>query len=279
MPININNVFHAYLKKSPQRVEALKDVSLTIEDHCYVALVGETGSGKSTLAQHLNALLLPDSGSIEIDSFKITPNKHKNKNIHELRKHVGMVFQFPEYQLFEETVEKDVAFGPLNFSKDKDAAMQAAHEALKKVGLDESYYQRSPFELSGGERRRVALAGIFAIKPDILVLDEPTVGLDYQGTKDLMELINEMYLEGTSIILITHDMNLVNNYVQKVYFLEKGELKFVGKPYELFSHEDFDIEIPDLYKFVNALNDKGHNIPLDKIKSAKDVIPYLRRKP
>lgn len=278
MPINVDHLFYAYLKKSPQRVEALNDVSLTIDDHAYVALLGETGSGKSTLAQHLNALLVPDSGTLTIDDFVITPKKRKNKRIHELRKHVGMVFQFPEYQLFEETVEKDVAFGPFNFSSNKEEALALAHEALSKVGLDESYYQRSPFELSGGERRRVALAGIFAIKPDVLVLDEPTVGLDHQGSKDIMELVNKMYLEGTSIILITHDMNLVNNYVQKVYYLERGQLKFIGTPSELFANKELNIEIPDLYKFVNALNDRGYDIPLEKIKSVKDVVPYLRRK-
>lgn len=278
MPINVNNLFHTYLKSSPQRVEALKGVSLTIEDHSYVALLGETGSGKSTLAQHLNALLLPDSGELVIDDYVITPKKRKNKKIHELRKHVGMVFQFPEYQLFEETVEKDVAFGPLNFGSSKEEALALAHEALSKVGIDESYYQRSPFELSGGERRRVALAGIFAIKPDILVLDEPTVGLDHQGSKDIMSLVNKMYEEGTSIILITHDMNLVNEYVQKVFFLENGELKFTGKPTELFSNKEIEIEVPDLYRFVNKLNDNGYDIDLNKIKSLKDVIPYLRRK-
>ena len=278
MPINVNNLFHTYLKSSPQRVEALKGVSLSIEDHSYVALLGETGSGKSTLAQHLNALLLPDSGELVIDDFVITPKKRKNKKIHELRKHVGMVFQFPEYQLFEETVEKDVAFGPLNFGSNKEEALQLAHEALNKVGLDESYYQRSPFELSGGERRRVALAGIFAIKPDILVLDEPTVGLDHEGSKAIMSLVGKMYEEGTSIILITHDMNLVNEYVQKVFFLENGTLKFVGKPTELFANKELDIEVPNLYRFVNKLNENGYDIDLNKIKSLKDVIPYLRRK-
>lgn len=278
MPINVNNVFHTYLRNSPQRVEALRGINLTIDDHCYVALLGETGSGKSTLAQHLNALLLPDSGEITIDDFVITPKKRKNKKIHELRKHVGMVFQFPEYQLFEETVEKDVAFGPLNFGAKKEEALELAHEALKKVGLNESYYLRSPFELSGGERRRVALAGIFAIKPDILVLDEPTVGLDHKGSKDIMSLVNKMYLEGTSIILITHDMTLVNEYVQKVYFLENGELKFTGKPTELFASKEINIEVPDLYDFVNKLNSRGYHIDLDKIKTVKDIVPYLRKK-
>ena len=278
MPINVNNLFHTYLKSSPQRVEALKGVTLSIEDHSYVALLGETGSGKSTLAQHLNALLLPDSGELVVDEFVITPKKRKNKKIHELRKHVGMVFQFPEYQLFEETVEKDVAFGPLNFGSSKSEALELAHEALAKVGLDESYYLRSPFELSGGERRRVALAGIFAIKPDILVLDEPTVGLDYKGSKDIMSLVNKMYEEGTSIILITHDMNLVNEYVQKVFFLENGELKFTGKPTELFVNQELEIDVPNLYHFVNTLNENGYSIDLSKIKTLQDVIPYLRRK-
>lgn len=278
MPINVNNLFHTYLKSSPNRVEALRGINLEIEDHSFVALLGETGSGKSTLAQHLNALILPDSGEIRVDDFLITPKKRKNKKIHELRKHIGMVFQFPEYQLFEETVEKDVAFGPLNFGSSNEEALKLAHEALEKVGLDESYYQRSPFELSGGERRRVALAGIFAIKPDILVLDEPTVGLDHRRSRRLMRLINEMYQEGTTIILITHDMTIVNQYVQKVFFLEDGQLKFVGKPAELFANKDIDIEAPDLYKFVNSLNERGYSIDLNNIKTVKDVIPYLRKK-
>ncbi|MBO4286213.1 MAG: energy-coupling factor transporter ATPase [Bacilli bacterium] len=278
MPIKVNNLFHTYLKRSPQKVEALRGINIEIPDHSYIALLGETGSGKSTLAQHLNALLLPDSGEIIVDDYVITPKKRKNKKIHELRKHIGMVFQFPEYQLFEETVEKDVAFGPLNFGSSKEEALKLAHEALSKVGLDESYYLRSPFELSGGERRRVALAGIFAIKPDILVLDEPTVGLDHQGSKDIMNLVNKMYDEGTSIILITHDMNLVNEYVQKVFFLEDGEIKFVGKPTELFANKEINIEVPNLYRFVNALNDSGYDIDLNKIKTLKDVVPYLRRK-
>jgi len=278
MPININNLFHTYLKKSPQSVEALKGVNISIDDHSYVAFLGQTGSGKSTLAQHLNALLLPDSGEIVIDDFVITPKKRKNKKIHELRKHVGMVFQFPEYQLFEETVEKDVAFGPLNFGSSKEEALKLAHEALSKVGIGKSYYQRSPFELSGGERRRVALAGIFAIKPDILVLDEPTVGLDHQSSKDIMDLVNKMYLEGTSIILITHDMNLVNEYVQKVFFLENGEVKFVGKPTELFACKDIDIDIPNLYRLVNKLNENGYDIDLNKIRTIKDLIPYIKEK-
>ena len=278
MPININHLFHTYLKKSPQRVEALKDINISIEDHSYVAFLGETGSGKSTLAQHLNALLLPDAGEIMIDDFVITPKKRKNKKIHELRKHIGMVFQFPEYQLFEETVEKDVAFGPLNFGSSKEEAIKLAHEALKKVGLGKSYCLRSPFELSGGERRRVALAGIFAIKPDILILDEPTVGLDHQGSKDIMNLVNKMYEEGTSIILITHDMSLVNEYVQKVFFLENGEVKFTGKPTELFASKDIDIEVPNLYRLVNKLNENGYNIDLNKIRTIKDLIPYIKEK-
>lgn len=277
MPIKINNLFHTYLKSSPQRVEALRGINIAIEDHSYVAFLGETGSGKSTLAQHLNALLLPDSGEITIDEFTITPKKRKNKKIHELRKHVGMVFQFPEYQLFEETVEKDVAFGPLNFGSSKEEALVLAHEALQKVGIDESYYLRSPFELSGGERRRVALAGIFAIKPDILILDEPTVGLDHQGSKDVMDLVNKMYEEGTSIILITHDMNLVNEYVQKVFFLENGEVKFIGTPAELFANKELNIEVPNLYRLVNTLNERGYSIDLAKIKTIKDLIPYLRK--
>ena len=226
MAIKVSNVFYTYLPKSPTKTLALNDISLTIEEHSFVAFVGETGSGKSTLIQTFNALLCPTSGQVEVDDFVITSKAKKNKRVKDLRKHLGLVFQFPEYQLFEETVEKDVAFGVKNFGADEKTALEKAHKAILSVGLDESYFKRSPFDLSGGEKRRVAIAGILAIEPDILVLDEPTAGLDPKGVSDLMSLVTKMHKEGKTIIIVTHDMDVVMNYCEKVFVLKKGQLAF-----------------------------------------------------
>ena len=276
MPIQVNNVFHAYLKKTPQVVGALKGVSLNIVDKSFVALIGETGSGKSTLAQHLNALLIPDEGTIQVDDFLITNNKRKNKKLKPLRKHVGLVFQFSEYQLFEETVERDVAFGPRNFGATEEEALKVSHESLLKVGLDESYFKRSPFELSGGEKRKVALAGILALNPDILILDEPTVGLDYSAAKEIMRLVNAMHNDGKTIILITHDMDLVIRYCDKAFYLEEGKLIFEGKPSDLFFSQKVGLSYPPLYELAVGLINKGYKIPLDQIHTVRDLLPYIK---
>ena len=274
MAIKISNVFYTYSPKSPQSTLALKDVSLTIEDHSFVAFVGETGSGKSTLVQMLNALLVPNQGLIEVDDFVITPKAKKNKRIKQLRKHVGLVFQFPEYQLFEETVEKDVAFGVKNFGADDKTALEKAHQAILSVGLDESYFERSPFDLSGGEKRRVAIAGILAIEPDILVLDEPTAGLDPKGVSDLMGLVVKMHEMGKTIILVTHDMDVVMKYCEKVFVLKRGELVFEGNPYQLFAldNEDMSIEVPVLFELARKLKQKGLNLKIEDIRNVDDFI-------
>ena len=281
MAIKISNVFYTYSPKSPTATLALNDVSLTIEDHSFVAFVGETGSGKSTLMQNLNALLVPNKGQVEVDEFVITPKAKKNKRIKELRKHIGLVFQFPEYQLFEETVEKDVAFGVKNFGVKDEEALKKAHEALLSVGLDESYFTRSPFDLSGGEKRRVAIAGILAIEPDILVLDEPTAGLDPKGVHDIMSLVCKMHEMGKTIILVTHDMDVVMKYCQKVYVLNKGKLVFEGDPYQLFAedNEAMSIEVPALYELARKLKQKGLNLDITKIHSVEDFIKqYMEAK-
>ena len=281
MGIKISNVFYTYSPKSPNKTDALKNVSLSIEEHSFVAFVGETGSGKSTLMQNLNALLVPTSGEIDVDGFIITPKAKKNKKIKELRKHVGLVFQFPEYQLFEETVEKDVAFGVKNFGADDKTALEKAHQAILSVGLDESYFTRSPFDLSGGEKRRVAIAGILAIEPDILVLDEPTAGLDPKGVNDLMSLVCKMHDMGKTIILVTHDMDVVMKYCEKVYVLKKGELAFVGNPYQLFAldNEELSIEVPILYELARKLKQKGLDLDIENIRNIDDFIKqYLEAK-
>lgn len=274
MAIQVKNLFYSYTKDT----QALENVELTFEEGSFTALIGETGSGKSTLVQNLNALLIPTSGEIHVDSYVVTGNKRKNKKIHELRKKVAIVFQFPEYQLFEETVIKDVAFGVKNFGAKNEEAIERAKEALASVGIGESYYEKSPFELSGGERRRVAIAGILAINPDILVLDEPTAGLDAKGTEDIMSLVQQMHKNGTTIILVTHDMNIVMKYCEKTVVLHNGKVLYDGTPNELFDSytQDMAIEIPPLYQLGIALKQKGMNIDLKSIKNIDDLIKQIR---
>ena len=277
MGIKIENVFYTYQKKASNSTLALEDVSFAINDNEFVAIVGETGSGKSTLAQCLNALLVPDQGQIVIDDFVVSYKNRKNRKLHNLRKRVGLVFQFPEYQLFEETVEKDVAFGVKNFGVKNEEALERAHNALMQVGLDESYYKRPPFELSGGERRKVAIAGILAINPDILVFDEPTVGFDPASAKELMNLIRDLHGNGKIIIVITHDMDLVNEYAQKVFMLEKGKLVFEGTPSELFMHvKNYDrLDIPKVVKLAIALKEKGVDIDPQNIRTIDDLVSSI----
>ena len=277
MGIKIENVFYTYQKKASNSTLALEDVSFAINDNEFVAIVGETGSGKSTLAQCLNALLVPDQGQIVIDDFVVSYKNRKNRKLHNLRKRVGLVFQFPEYQLFEETVEKDVAFGVKNFGIKNEEALERAHDALMQVGLDESYYKRPPFELSGGERRKAAIAGILAINPDILVFDEPTVGFDPASAKELMNLIRDLHGNGKIIIVITHDMDLVNEYAQKVFMLEKGKLVFEGMPSELFMHvKNYDrLDIPKVVKLAIALKEKGVDIDPQNIRSIDDLVSFI----
>ena len=278
MAIQIKNLRYVYLPKTPSQQVALDDVSLTIKENSFCAFIGRTGSGKSTLVQHLNALLLPSSGEITVDEFHIGPKKRKNKKIKQLRKHVNLVFQFPEYQLFEDTVEKDVAFGLKNFGVKEKEAIEEAHKALLSVGLDEKYFKKSPFELSGGEKRRVAIAGILAINPDILVLDEPTAGLDAKGANDVMSLVKQMHENGKTIIMVTHDMDLVMRYCDTVYVLKDGKLSFYGPVDELFDtiEESSAIEIPPLYLLAKKLKDRGAPINIKKIRNIDDLIAQAK---
>ena len=279
MGIKIENVFFTYQKKTSNSTLALDDVSFAINDNDFVAIVGETGSGKSTLAQTFNALLIPDKGQVVVDDYIVSYKNRKNRKVKNLRKHIGLVFQFPEYQLFEETVEKDVAFGVKNFGAKQEEALQKAHEALNKVGLDESYYKRPPFELSGGERRKVAIAGILAIDPDILVFDEPTVGFDPSSAKDLMNMICDFHKNGKTIIVITHDMDLVRRYANKVFMMEKGKLVFEGTPSELFMHvRNYDrLDLPQVIKLALALKEKGMDIDISKIRHSDDLIEEIKK--
>lgn len=277
MSIEVKNLFYFYNPKSSIEVGALNNINLSIPNHSFSAIIGETGSGKTTLVQHFNGLYFPSTGEVKVDDFILTGKKKKYKRLKEIKKHVGLIFQFPEYQLFEETVLLDVAYGPKNFGLSEKESIEAAKKALNQVGIPESYYERSPFELSGGERRRVAIAGILAMEPDILVLDEPNAGLDPQGCKEIMQLVTDYYAKDKTVIIVTHDMNLVLEYCDNAYLLHEGKLIFQGSPYDLFKDYQDLVEVPPLYFFVNKLNNVGFDIPLRKIHFTDDLIPYVEK--
>ena len=279
MQIKINNLSYVYMKKTPNEVKALSDVSLEIPEGKITSIIGHTGSGKSTLIQTLNGLLIPTSGEVNVGEFKVTSKKNKNKHIKKLRKSLAIVFQFPEYQLFEETVEKDVAFGLKNYGVKEKEAIEKAHLALNEVGIDESFYKRSPFELSGGEKRRVAIAGILALEPEILVLDEPTAGLDPEGSQIILNIIKKYHDSGKTIILVTHDMNIVLNHSDNVIVINDGNIAFSGTPSELFTQDvaKYSIDVPELFKFAQLLISKGVKLDITKIRTIDDLMSQLRR--
>ncbi len=260
MGIALENVNFTYQEGTPLASAALSDVSLTIEDGSYTALIGHTGSGKSTILQLLNGLLVPSQGSVRVFDTLITSSS-KNKDIRQIRKQVGLVFQFAENQIFEETVLKDVAFGPQNFGVSEEDAVKTAREKLALVGIDESLFDRSPFELSGGQMRRVAIAGILAMEPAILVLDEPTAGLDPLGRKELMTLFKKLHQSGMTIVLVTHLMDDVAEYANQVYVMEKGRLVKGGKPSDVFQDvvfmEEVQLGVPKITAFCKRLADRG----------------------
>jgi energy-coupling factor transport system ATP-binding protein len=279
MQIEIKNVSYTYDYGNKETYKALDNVSFNIEKGDFLAIVGKTGAGKSTLIQMLNGLLLPDEGEVDVDEFVVSKDKRKRtKKLFKLRKKVGMVFQFPEYQLFEETVLKDVMFGPKNFGLKEEEAMEVAKNALNSVHLPEKYYTRSPFELSGGEKRKVAIAGILASKPEIMVLDEPTAGLDPLAKVDIMNLIKELHDNGTTIVLVTHDMDVVMNYATKVVVLNDSKLMKITTPSALFNEPDvekYSLEIPTLYKFKRLLKVEGFKKDLKSINDFDSLIDVI----
>ena len=284
MPIIFRDVCYSYTDKNPMDHLALSHLSFTIETGSFTALVGRTGCGKSTLVQQINALFHPLSGEVEVDGYLNSSDKKKRtKKNKELRKKVGLVFQFPEYQLFEESVLKDVVFGPKNFGASKEEALAAAKEALALVGLDESFYERSPFELSGGEKRRVAIAGILACHPEYLIVDEPTAGLDPKGSQEMMDLFEDIHRKGTTIILVTHDMNLVLRYCDRVLVLEDGKLVADDKPSAFFQQDmdRYSLETPALYRFFQGLEAKGLKLEQDGITDVNSLAEAIvkARKP
>lgn len=279
MGIHFESISYEYIGFDQSVVKALKDVSLKIDIASeFIALVGETGSGKSTLVKHMNALMIPTSGTSHIFGISLNAETQKKKNVkkNSIRKNVGLVFQFPEYQLFEETVLKDVAFGPQNFNASLEEATQKAKEALNLVGLNETYYERSPFHLSGGEKKRVSIAGILAMEPDILVLDEPTSGLDPLGQYELMEVFKSIQThQKTSIVFITHDMNWVQAYAKRVLVMHQGSLVFDGKKSDFFNHPqllNWKLEKPDFMKCLDWIHETIASTDKEVLK--KELLAY-----
>lgn len=275
MGIKFNAISYEYQGFDQSIIKALIDVDLDIQSNQeFIALVGETGSGKSTLVKHMNALMVPTKGSSHLFGITLNQETIKDKKIKRtpIRKHVGLVFQFPEYQLFEETVLKDVAFGPQNFDASFEAAIEKAKYALKLVGLDETYYERSPFHLSGGEKKRVSIAGILAMDPDVLVLDEPTSGLDPRGQYDLMEVFRSIHKkQNISIIFITHDMNWVDAYAKRILVMNQGTLVYDGDKNGFFNHpklHEWKLEKPDQLKMSDWIQEKLQTVNDDDIQSA-----------
>ncbi len=267
MPISFEHVSYIYSKGTPYEYKALDDVCLDIEEGKMTAVIGQTGSGKSTLVQHLNALLLPETGTVKVLDRTITASE-KPKRLKSLRGDVGLVFQFPEYQLFEETVLKDVAFGPKNFGASEEEAKKRALNALKLVGLGEEYCERSPLELSGGQKRRIAIAGILAMNPKVLVLDEPTAGLDPKGTESMMKLFHELNRgHGKTILIVTHDMEQVFRYCDRVIVMEDGKVRVHTDTETFFRNpaacQEMHILPPALIRMKELLKENGFEVPDD----------------
>ncbi|WLR42010.1 energy-coupling factor ABC transporter ATP-binding protein [Bacillus carboniphilus] len=260
MDIKISNLEHYYQKKTPFEYRALYDVNLTIKHGTYLAIIGHTGSGKSTLLQHLNGLLLPTTGTVEIGDQRLEAGK-KNKQIKEIRRKVGILFQFPEHQLFEETVEKDIAFGPKNNGLSDQEAREKVYKAIEEVGISENLLSRSPFELSGGQMRRVAIAGVLAMEPEVLVLDEPTAGLDPIGRVEMMDMFYELHKrKNRTTILVTHSMEDAAKYADEIAIMHKGTIKVKGTPKQIFQMRDqikeLGLDLPESIKLVDQLENR-----------------------
>ncbi|MBU8773048.1 energy-coupling factor ABC transporter ATP-binding protein [Cytobacillus oceanisediminis] len=267
MDISLQNVEYRYQVNTPFERLAIKDVSIDIPSGTFLAIIGHTGSGKSTVLQHLNALLKPTEGQVVIGERLITSHK-KQKNLKEIRQRVGIVFQFPEHQLFEETVEKDICFGPMNFGVSEEEAKKRARAAIIQVGLPEEILHKSPFDLSGGQMRRVAIAGVLAMEPDVIVLDEPTAGLDPRGRKEIMDMFYSLHgTRGLSTVLVTHSMEDASRYADQIVIMHNGEVYRKGTPKEIFSSPEgllkLGLDVPEVVRFQLKM-EKSLNIRFSK---------------
>jgi energy-coupling factor transport system ATP-binding protein len=281
MPVEIKNLNHIYMKDTIFQHKALNDVSLTIEDGEFIGLIGHTGSGKSTLIQHLNALLKPTSGNIIIDGIDITA---KGVALKKIRQTVGLVFQYPEHQLFEETVAKDVAFGPENLGLSKEEIEIRVKEALTLVGLDyDKLKDVSPFELSGGQKRRVAIAGVLAMKPKVLILDEPTAGLDPKGRDEILGEIKRLHeMQKITVILVSHSMEDIAKLVDRIIVMSKGKIVLTDTPRKVFMQSEMlkniGLDVPEVTQLINELNKKGLGLKdcISVDEAFDELVKYLR---
>lgn len=283
MPIILKNLTHTYMPNSPFSSIALNDISLTIQDGELVGLLGHTGSGKTTFVQHINGLLKPTSGTIEVDGLKIS---EKGVNLTELRKKVGLVFQYPEYQLFEETVAKDIAFGPKNLGCSEEEIDKRVKLACLQVGLSyEEIAECSPFELSGGQMRRVAIAGVLAMQPSVLILDEPTAGLDPAGRTSILNMIRTLHSQGNiTIIMVSHSMDDIATLATRLIIMNNGSVALQGTPKEIFLHEqelqELGLDVPQASSLTHKLNSAGFSLPNDlyTLPQVRDAILALWNK-
>ncbi|MBF2569554.1 energy-coupling factor ABC transporter ATP-binding protein [Listeria welshimeri] len=285
MEIKLEQLGYCYQKNSPFEKRALLDVNASFDSGSYSAIIGHTGSGKSTLLQHLNALLMPTEGKITVGEREIVAGV-KQKKLRDLRKKVGIVFQFPEAQLFEETVEKDICFGPMNFGVSEEDAKLRAKKVIYEVGLTEEILSRSPFELSGGQMRRVAIAGVLAMDPEVLVLDEPTAGLDPHGREEIMEMFYNLHKEkGLTTVLVTHSMEDAARYAEKIVLMKAGTVLQIGSPREIFAKPDalvdLGLSVPDVVRF-QGLFERKFNVKLTKTcltiaELITEMAPYLAK--
>ena len=266
MPIQVEHLTHTYMTDSPFAATALEDVSLTIEDGELIGLLGHTGSGKTTLVQHLNGLLKPTSGRVVVDGLDIT---EKGVSLLEVRRRVGLVFQYPEYQLFEETVAKDVAFGPKNLGLSEQEVDERVRYALQEVGLVyDEIAERSPFELSGGQMRRVAIAGVLAMRPGTLILDEPTAGLDPAGRRSILGMIRELHAAGgLTVVMVSHNMDDISSLATRLVVMSRGRMVLTGTPREVFQHRELlssiGLGIPQAAELTQRLIAEGYPLPAD----------------
>lgn len=286
MDISLQKVEYRYQENSPFERLAIEDVNFDIPSGSYVAIIGHTGSGKSTILQHLNALITPTKGTVVIGDRKIEGGQ-KHKNLRSIRQKVGIVFQFPEQQLFEETVEKDICFGPLNFGISESEAKKRAEKALGEVGLSKEFLMKSPFDLSGGQMRRIAIAGVLAMEPDVLVLDEPTAGLDPRGRREIMDMFYKLHKErNLTTILVTHSMEDAAHYADQIVIMNKGKVHRQGTPIEIFKDAEdlatIGLNVPEVVRFQKKIESKFGmkmgQVHLKMEEFTKELAVYLKKK-
>ena len=275
MPVEIKKLTHVYMPGTPFEARALNEVSLNIRDGEFIGIIGHTGSGKSTLISHFNGLERSQPGVVFVNGVDLG---EKDTDMIAVRRVVGLVFQYPEYQLFEETVAKDIAFGPRNLGLDEAEIERRVARAIELVGLDAGAAEKSPFELSGGQKRRVAIAGVLAMQPSILVLDEPAAGLDPAGRRDMLELVKSIHASGVTVVMVSHSMDDVGRLCDRLYVLNKGEIAFSGTPAEVFVHDqrlhEIGLDVPECAKLARKLREAGYDMPegIYRMEDVRDAI-------